>query len=74
MATGDEYRVKAADISAQARREIRAQLRFDLEHLALFYLRLADQADLRDSYPGQGREVSQTLQQQQPQPSNDSDK
>jgi hypothetical protein len=27
MATGDEYRVKAADIS-----EIRAQLRFDLEH------------------------------------------
>jgi hypothetical protein len=75
MATGDEYRVKAADMSAQARREIRAQARFDLHHLALFYLRLADQADRRDMYPAQSHEASQTLQQQQqPQPKSDPDK
>jgi hypothetical protein len=73
MATGDDYRVKAADISAKARREVRPQIRFDLEHLALFYLRLANQADRRHSYPAQSHEAPQMLQQQQPQPTSDSE-
>jgi hypothetical protein len=74
MATGDEYRVKAADTSAKARRELRPQIRFDLQHLALFYLRLADQADRRNSYPSDTHEAPQMLQQQQPQPKNDESK
>ena len=45
MAAGDDYRIKAADISAKARRELRPLARTELEKLALAYLRLADQAD-----------------------------
>jgi hypothetical protein len=45
MPTGDEYRVKAADINAQAHREKNWRLRCELKNLALAYLRLADQAD-----------------------------
>jgi len=45
MAAGDDYRIKAADMNAKAKREIRPLTRAELESLALAYLRLADQAD-----------------------------
>ena len=44
MAAGDEYRIKAAEFHAQARREPRPGLRAELENLARAYLRLAEQA------------------------------
>jgi hypothetical protein len=45
MAAGDEYRVKAAEMNARARKERDPLIRAEHENLALAYLRLADQAD-----------------------------
>jgi hypothetical protein len=45
MALGDAYRIKAAELSALARREKHPALRREYENLCLAYLRLADQAD-----------------------------
>jgi hypothetical protein len=45
MATGDTYRIKAAELSARARGEKHPAIRGEYENLCLAYLRLADQAD-----------------------------
>ena len=45
MAAGDDYRVKAANLNAQAKAEGDPQIRKEYESLVLAYLRLADQAD-----------------------------
>ena len=45
MTTGDLYRAKAAQLLAQAKRELVPAIRIDLETLAQSYLRLAEQAD-----------------------------
>jgi hypothetical protein len=70
MAAGDDYRIKAADMNARARREIRPRARAELASLALAYLRLAEQAD-RNASVGSSTEHSaaplQQQQQQQPQ-------
>lgn len=44
MAAGDEYRAKAAELRTRARRESDANLRAELDNLALAFLRLAAQA------------------------------
>jgi hypothetical protein len=68
MASGDDYRIKAADVNARARREASPQMRIELRNLALAYLRLADQAD-RNANLGSLTERArpQVQQQQQPQ-------
>lgn len=50
MSAGDEYRVKAADLTAKAKSESHESVRTELETLALGYLRLATQAD-RNAIP-----------------------
>jgi hypothetical protein len=45
MNTWDEYRVKAAELSARAACETDAQIQAELESLAKSYLRLALQAE-----------------------------
>ena len=66
MAAGDDYRVKAADMNAKAKRELRPLTRAELEKLALAYLRLADQADRNaDLEPLTDRSTSSVQQQQQ---------
>ena len=66
MAAGDDYRIKAADVSARARRETSAETRLELEGLALAYLRLADQADRNAKLaPPTDRSRSAAQQQQQ---------
>ena len=45
MTTGDQYRVKAAEMYAMARAETETSARRALENLALSYIRLAEQAD-----------------------------
>lgn len=45
MTPGDEYRVKAAELRAQALHEIDPQTKADREALAAAYLRLAEQAE-----------------------------
>ena len=45
MATGDQYRVRAAELNALAKRERNPTIRKECEGLALAYLRLADQAE-----------------------------
>ena len=45
MPSGDDYRIKAIDIHAQAKPETNWFNRAELEALALAYLRLAEQAD-----------------------------
>jgi hypothetical protein len=45
MSTGDDYRVRAAELHVKAKAEIDTQRRVELELLALSYLRLAEQAD-----------------------------
>jgi hypothetical protein len=45
MPSGDEYRIKAVELTAKAQTEISPDLRLELENLALAYLRLAEQAD-----------------------------
>jgi hypothetical protein len=67
MAAGDDYRIKAADMNAKARREIRPQARAELASLALAYLRLADQADRNASAGSPTEHSAAPLQQQQQQ-------
>jgi hypothetical protein len=50
MATGDQYRIKAADMYARAKDQINPSMRAHFENLALSYRRLADQADRRGTY------------------------
>lgn len=45
MTTGDDYRVKAAELRARARWETDPAIGAELEGLARAYLRLADQAE-----------------------------
>ena len=45
MTLGDDYRIKAAELRARARREANVALRQECERLALSYLRLAEQAE-----------------------------
>jgi hypothetical protein len=45
MPSGDDYRIKAIDIHAQAQLETNYFNRAELEALAMAYLRLAEQAD-----------------------------
>jgi len=45
MTAGDDYRTKAAELRARARRERDTNIRADLENLARAFLRLAEQAD-----------------------------
>jgi len=77
MPSGDDYRVKAADMNAKARRERDPRARAEYENLALAYLRLADQADknaLVDvvyETPPERPNVQQQQQQQQSQPDRD---
>jgi hypothetical protein len=50
MATGDQYRVKAADMYGKVKDYSDPSMRAHFENLALSYLRLAEQADRRDTY------------------------
>jgi hypothetical protein len=45
MNPAEAYRIKAAELDAQARREHKASVRLELFHLATAYIRLAEQAD-----------------------------
>jgi hypothetical protein len=45
MAAGDQYRARAAELSAKAQWETNPGFKVEYENLALAYLRLADQAD-----------------------------
>lgn len=45
MPPGDDYRVKASDLRAQALHEADPHIQADLEGLAAAYLRLAEQAE-----------------------------
>ena len=48
MANGDQYRIKAAELHAQAQCHTTSKLRVQFENLAKAYLRLAEQADRND--------------------------
>ena len=67
MATGDEYRIKAADMNAKATGETSPQTRSELKKLVLAYLRLADQADRNAALPPLADRSKSSVQQQQPQ-------
>jgi hypothetical protein len=69
MATGDQYRVKAADMYGKVKDYSDPSMRAHFENLALSYLRLAEQADRRDTYehPAETHPAHATQQQQQPQ-------
>jgi hypothetical protein len=69
MATGDQYRIKAADMYARAKDQVTPSMRAHFENLALSYRRLADQADRRGAYEhhAQTHPAHLTQQQQQPQ-------
>ena len=43
--SGEQYRIRAAELYVQAKAETRRTVRDELERLALSYLRLAEQAD-----------------------------
>jgi hypothetical protein len=45
MTQGETYRVKAAELHAQAKQDANPDTRAELERLAKSYLRLAEQAD-----------------------------
>jgi len=77
MPTANEYRIKAADMNARAKRESNMLTRSEYENLALSYLRLAEQAeknaanDLVYETPRPAEQPNfqqQAQQQQQPQP------
>jgi hypothetical protein len=74
MPSADEYRVKAADLNALAKDEPNQITRVNFLHLALAYLRLAEQADKNAATdivyetPPSPPEQPQLQQQQQAQP------
>ena len=45
MTSGDQYRVKAAELRAKARHESNPSVQSELESLGAAYIRLAEQAD-----------------------------
>lgn len=45
MASAEIYRLRAIELSAEAKNETNPKLRAELENLALAYLRLAEHAD-----------------------------
>jgi hypothetical protein len=71
MTAGDEYRVKATELRARARREKSPVVQSELEHVALSYLRLAEEAErnslLDISYEPPPSEQSNVQPQQQQQ-------
>ena len=67
MAAGDDYRIKAADMNAKAKGETSPWTRAELEHLALAYLRLADQADRNVGIGSSLQQPAAPLQQQKQQ-------
>ena len=74
MTTADEYRVKAAELSALARQELNQRLQSEYERLARSYVVLAMQADrnsktdvVYESASAKPRRDSQVVQQQQQQ-------
>jgi len=67
MYAGDDYRIKAADMNAKARAETNPRTRAELKHLALAYLRLADQADRNATLISSTEQPAAPLQQQQQQ-------
>jgi hypothetical protein len=77
MPTEEEYRSKAADMNARAKRESNMLTRAEYENLALSYLRLASQAeknaatDLVYETPAAPPTQPQAQQQQQAQPKKD---
>ena len=79
MPSGNEYRIKAAEMIARAKQEASPIMRSQLENLALAYRRLADQADknamadIMYETPAEQRSVQQQQQQQQRQPKTDED-
>ena len=46
VSSGAEYRAKASELAAQVTPDTKHDQRLEIEKLVLFYLRLADQADL----------------------------
>jgi hypothetical protein len=72
MATGDQYRVKAADMYGKVKDYSDPSMRAHFENLALSYLRLAEQADRRGTYEHPGQ-TQPTHQQQQAQGTHDSE-
>ena len=46
MSSGADYRAKATELAAQVTLDTKREQRLEIEKLVLFYLRLADQADL----------------------------
>ena len=46
MSSGTEYRAKASELAARVTPATKREQRLEIEKLVLFYLRLADQADL----------------------------
>jgi hypothetical protein len=73
MTPADEYRAKATEFAARARRESEAALRLEYEALARGYLRLADQAECNshvdivyETPPSAPRAAQQQQQQIQP--------
>lgn len=76
MTPADQYRVRAAELSAKARDETNPALKAEFEALALGYIRLAEQAErnARNDIvyePPPERPDAQQQQQQQPQPKKD---
>jgi hypothetical protein len=69
MASGDQYRVMAADMYARAKDHTDRSMRAQFDSLALSYLRLAEQADRKVAYEqsSQTHPAHPTQQQQQPQ-------
>jgi hypothetical protein len=69
--TAEEYRIKAADMDARAKRESTIPTKAEYQNLALAYLRLAEQAeknaatDLVYETPPPLRHAAQQAQQQQ---------
>jgi hypothetical protein len=65
MPSGDDYRIKAIDIHAQAKLETNCFNRAELEALAMAYLRLAEQADRNAPQVEQQQQQQQQQQSQQ---------
>ena len=77
MSSPDEYRIKAAELSAAARKETNLAIQMELENIARGYLRLAEQADKNaktDMVYETPSSPSQLHVQQQQQPQADQDK
>ena len=50
MAVGDSYRTKALELFVQAKTETDPVLRANFEHLAVAYVRLAEQAECNNRF------------------------